>query len=102
MDTLAIISMLAISWLLLLVLLMQVRKLSSLTAKAIDLSSPVLGRIEWLQALFEQSERSAREESARNRVEQTAQAQGLRCEAVSLAAHLAGSRSAKLEASTCM
>lgn len=40
MDTLAIVSMLAISWLLLLVLFMQVRKLANLTAKAIDLSSP--------------------------------------------------------------
>ena len=97
MDTLAIVSMLAVCWLLLLVLFMQVRKLSNLTAKAIDLSSPVLGRIEWLQALWEQSERSAREESARNRVEQTAQAQGLRCEVVSLLTGIGDSVSAKLE-----
>jgi DNA recombination protein RmuC len=100
METLAIVSMLAICWLLLLVLLMQVRKLSNLTAKAIDLSSPVLGRIEWLQALLEQSERSAREESARNRVEQTAQAQGLRCEVVSLLTGVGDSVSAKLEGFT--
>jgi DNA recombination protein RmuC len=100
MDTLAIVSMLAICWLLLLALLMQVRKLSNLTAKSIDLSSPVLGRIEWLQALLEQSERSAREESARNRVEQTAQAQGLRCEVVSLLTGIGDSVSAKLEGFT--
>jgi len=42
MDTLAIVSMLAICWLMLLVLFMQARKLSNLTAKAIDLSSPSL------------------------------------------------------------
>jgi DNA recombination protein RmuC len=100
MDTLAIVSMLAICWILLLVLFMQVRKLSNLTAKAIDLSSPVLSRIEWLQALLEQSERSAREESARNRVEQTAQAQGLRCEVVSLLTGVGDSVSAKLEGFT--
>jgi DNA recombination protein RmuC len=100
MDTLAIVSMLAISWLLLLVLLMQVRKLSHLTAKAIDLSSPVLSRIEWLQALLEQSERSAREESARNRLEQTAQAQGLRSEVLSLLTGIGDSVSAKLEGFT--
>jgi DNA recombination protein RmuC len=100
MDTLAIVSMLAICWLLLLVLLMQARKLSNLTAKAIDLSSPVLSRIEWLQALLEQSERSAREETARNRVEQTAQAQGLRCEVVSLLTGVGDSVSAKLEGFT--
>jgi DNA recombination protein RmuC len=100
MDTLAIVSMLAISWLLLLVLLMQVRKLSHLTAKAIDLSSPILSRIEWLQALLEQSERSAREESARNRLEQTAQAQGLRSEVLSLLTGIGDSVSAKLEGFT--
>jgi DNA recombination protein RmuC len=100
MDTLAIVSMLAICWLLLLVLLMQARKLSNLTAKAIDLSSPVLSRIEWLQAVLEQSERSAREETARNRVEQTAQAQGLRCEIVSLLTGVGDSVSAKLEGFT--
>jgi DNA recombination protein RmuC len=100
MDTLAIVSMLAVCWLMLLVLFMQVRKLSSLTAKAIDLSSPVLSRIEWLQALFEQAERSAREETARNRVEQTAQAQGLRCEVVSLLNGVGDSVSAKLEGFT--
>jgi DNA recombination protein RmuC len=100
MDILAIVSMLAICWILLLVLFMQVRKLSNLTAKAIDLSSPVLSRIEWLQALLEQSERSAREESARNRVEQTAQAQGLRCEVVSLLTGVGDSVSAKLEGFT--
>jgi hypothetical protein len=97
METLAMVSMLAICWLLLLVLLMQVRKLSNLTAKAIDLSSPLLSRIEWLQALLEQSERSAREESARNRVEQTAQAQSLRCEVVTLLTGVGDSVSAKLE-----
>jgi len=79
---------------------MQVRKLSNLTAKAIDLSSPVLSRIEWLQALLEQSERSAREESARNRLEQTAQAQGLRSEVVSLLTGIGDSLSAKLEGFT--
>ena len=100
MDTLALVSMLVICCLLSLVLLMQVRKLSNLTAKAIDLSSPVLGRIEWLQALLEQSDRSAREESARNRVEQTAQAQGLRCEVVSLLTGVGDSVSAKLEGFT--
>ncbi len=100
MDTVAIISMLAISLLLLVLLLMQMRKLVNLTAKAIDLSSPVLGRIEWLQALLEQSERSAREESARNRVEQTTQAQGLRCEVVSLLTGVGDSVSAKLEGFT--
>jgi DNA recombination protein RmuC len=100
MDTLAIVSMLAISWLLLVMLLMQVRKLANQTAKAIDLSSPVLSRIEWLQALLEQSERSAREESARNRVEQTAQAQGLRCEVVTLLTGVGDSVSAKLEGFT--
>ena len=100
MDNLAVLSMLAICWLLLLVLLMQVRKLSNLTAKAIDLSSPVLSRIEWLQALLEQSDRSAREESARNRVEQTAQSQGLRCEVVSLLTGVGDSVSAKLEGFT--
>jgi DNA recombination protein RmuC len=100
MDTLAIVSMLAICWLMLLVLFMQARKLSNLTAKAIDLSSPVLSRIEWLQALLEQSERSAREESARNRVEQTAHAQGLRCEVVSLLTGVGDSVSAKLEGFT--
>jgi DNA recombination protein RmuC len=100
MDTLAIVSMLAICWLLLLVLLMQARKLSNLTAKAIDLSSPVLSRIEWLQALWEQSDRSSREETARNRVEQTAQAQGLRCEVVSLLTGVGDSVSAKLEGFT--
>src|ERR1700681_3743075 len=100
MDTLAIVSMLAVCWLMLLVLFMQMRKLSNLTAKAIDLSSPVLSRIEWLQALLEQSERSAREETARNRVEQTAQAQGLRCEVVSLLNGVGDSVSAKLEGFT--
>jgi DNA recombination protein RmuC len=100
MDTLAIVSMLAVSWLLLIVLFMQVRKLSNLTAKAIDLSSPVLSRIEWLQALLEQSERSAREESARNRLEQTTQAQGLRSEVVSLLTGVGDSVSAKLEGFT--
>jgi DNA recombination protein RmuC len=100
MDILAIVAMLATSWLLLLVLFMQMRKLSNLTAKAIDLSSPVLSRIEWLQALLEQSERSAREESARNRLEQTAQAQGLRSEVVSLLTGIGDSVSAKLEGFT--
>ncbi len=100
MDTVAIVSMLAVCWLMLLVLFMQVRKLSNLTAKAIDLSSPVLSRIEWLQALLEQSERSAREETARNRVEQTAQAQSLRCEIVSLLTGVGDSVSAKLEGFT--
>jgi DNA recombination protein RmuC len=100
MDTLAIVSMLAVCWLLLVVLFMQVRKLSNLTAKAIDLSSPVLSRIEWLQALFEQSERSAREESARNRLEQTTQAQGLRSEVMSLLTGIGDSVSAKLEGFT--
>jgi DNA recombination protein RmuC len=92
--------MLAISWLLLVVLLLQVRKLSNLTAKAIDLSSPVLNRIEWLQALVEQSDRSGRDESARNRLEQTAQAQGLRCEVVSSLTGIGDSVSAKLEGFT--
>ena len=100
MDTLAIVSMLAICWLMLLVLFMQARKLSNLTAKAIDLSSPLLSRIEWLQALLEQSERSTREESARNRVEQTTHAQGLRCEVVSLLTGVGDSVSAKLEGFT--
>src|SRR6201995_2880398 len=81
-------------------LFMQVRKLSNLIAKSIDLSSPVLSRIEWLQALLEQSERSAREDSARNRVEQTTQAQGLRCEVVSLLTGVGDSVSAKLEGFT--
>jgi hypothetical protein len=100
MDTLATVCMLAISWLLLVVLLLQVRKLSNLTAKAIDLSSPVLNRIEWLQALVEQSDRSGRDESARNRLEQTAQAQGLRCEVVSSLTGIGDSVSAKLEGFT--
>jgi DNA recombination protein RmuC len=100
MDTLATVCMLAISWLLLVVLLLQVRKLSNLTAKAIDLSSPVLNRIEWLQALVEQSDRSGRDESARNRLEQTGQAQGLRCEVVSSLTSIGDSVSAKLEGFT--
>ncbi len=100
MDTLAIVAMLAVSWLLLLVLFMQVRKLSHLTARVIDLSSPLLSRIEWLQALWEQSERSAREESARNRLEQTTLAQGLRSEVVSLLTGVGDSVSAKLEGFT--
>jgi DNA recombination protein RmuC len=100
MDTLAIVAMLAVCWLLLLVLFMQVRKLSHLTAKVIDLSSPLLSRIEWLQALWEQSERSAREESARNRLEQTTLAQGLRSEVVSLLTGVGDSVSAKLEGFT--
>ncbi len=100
MDTLAIVAMLAVSWLLLLVLFMHVRKLSHLTAKVIDLSSPLLSRIEWLQALWEQSERSGREESARNRLEQTTLAQGLRSEVVSLLTGVGDSVSAKLEGFT--
>ena len=100
MDTLAIVAMLAVSWLLSLVLFMQMRKLSNLTAKAIDLSSPILSRVEWLQALLEQSERSAREESGRNRLEQTTQAQGLRSEVVSLLAGIGESVTAKLEGFT--
>ncbi len=50
MDTVTVLSMSAISCLLLLVLLLQVRKLSNFTAKAIDLSL-VLTRIDWLQTL---------------------------------------------------
>ena len=100
MDTLTIVSMLAISCILLVVVLLQVRKLSELTAKAIDLSSPVLSRIDWLQALGEQADRSAREEIARSRLEQTAQAQGLRSEVVSSLTGIGDSVSAKVEGFT--
>ncbi len=99
MDTVAIISMLAICCLLALVVLLQVRKLSDLTGRAID-QSAVLNRIDWLQARGEQADRSARDEVARTRLEQTALAQGLRSEVVSSLTGIGDSVSGKVEAFT--
>ena len=99
MDTVTIISMLAISCLLALVVLLQVRKLSDLTGRAID-QSAVLNRIDWLQARGEQADRSARDEVARTRLEQTALAQGLRSEVVSSLTGIGDSVSGKVEGFT--
>ncbi len=71
MDTVTIIGMLAVGCLLALVALLQLRKLSDLTGRAID-QSAVLNRIDWLQARGEQADRTARDEVARTRLEQTA------------------------------
>jgi DNA recombination protein RmuC len=91
--------MLAISCLLALVVLLQVRKLSDLTGRAID-QSAVLNRIDWLQARGEQADRSARDEVARTRLEQTALAQGLRSEVVSSLTGIGDSVSGKVEGFT--
>jgi DNA recombination protein RmuC len=91
--------MLAISCLLALVVLLQVRKLSDLTGRAID-QSAVLTRIDWLQARGEQADRSARDEVARTRLEQTALAQGLRSEVVSSLTGIGDSVSGKVEGFT--
>ncbi len=99
MDTITIVGMLAITCILLLVILLQVRKLSNFTAKAIDLSL-VLTRIDWLQTLREQADRSARDEAVRSRLEQTAQSQGLRSEVVSSLTGIGDSVSSKLEGLT--
>jgi DNA recombination protein RmuC len=99
MDTVTIISMLAIGCLLALVVLLQLRKLSDLTGRAID-QSAVLNRIDWLQARGEQADRSARDEVARTRLEQTALAQGLRSEVVSSLTGIGDSLSSKVEGFT--
>jgi hypothetical protein len=96
MDMLTIMAMFAFSCLLLLVVLLQVRKLSILTAQAIDLS-PVLNRMDWLQSLRDQADRSARDEAARSRQEQNAQSQGLRTEVVSSLTGIGDSVSSKVE-----
>jgi DNA recombination protein RmuC len=98
-DTVTIISMLAICCLLALVVLLQVRKLSDLTGRAID-QSAVLNRIDWLQARGEQADRFARDEVARTRLEQTALAQGLRSEVVSSLTGIGDSVSGKVEGFT--
>ncbi len=99
MDTVTIISMLAVGCLLALVVLLQLRKLSDLTGRAID-QSAVLNRIDWLQARGEQADRSARDEVARTRLEQTALAQGLRSEVVSSLTGIGDSLSGKVEGFT--
>jgi DNA recombination protein RmuC len=99
MDTVSVISMSAVSCALLLVLLLQVRKLSNFTAKAIDLSL-VLTRIDWLQTLREQADRSAREDAARGRQEQMAQSQGLRSEVVRSLTGIGDSVSSQVEGFT--
>ncbi len=88
-----------ISCVLVLVVLLQVRKLSNFTAKAIDLSL-VLTRIDWLQTLREQADRSAREDAARGRQEQMAQSQGLRSEVVSSLTGIGDSVSSQVEGFT--
>ncbi|MGC2401765.1 MAG: DNA recombination protein RmuC [Acidobacteriaceae bacterium] len=99
MDTIVIVSLSAISCLLLLVLLLQMRKLSQLTAKAIDLSL-VLTRIDWLQTLREQADRSVREDAARGRQEQMAQSQALRSDLLNSLAGMGDSVSGKLDGFT--
>jgi DNA recombination protein RmuC len=99
MDSVTVVSMSAISCALVLVLLLQVRKLSNFTAKAIDLSL-VLTRIDWLQTLREQADRSAREDAARGRQEQLAQSQGLRSEVVSALTGIGDSVSSQVEGFT--
>lgn len=99
MDTLTVVSISAISCLLLLVLLLQMRKLSNLTAKAIDLSL-VLTRIDWLQTLREQADRAAREDAARSRQEQMAQSQAVRSELLNSLTGMGDSVSNKLEGFT--
>jgi DNA recombination protein RmuC len=99
MDTVTIISMLAIGCLLALVVLLQLRKLSDLTGRAMD-QSAVLNRIDWLQARGEQADRTARDEVARTRLEQTALAQGLRSEVVSSLTGVGDSLSGKVEGFT--
>jgi DNA recombination protein RmuC len=91
--------MLAIGCLLAVVVLLQMRKLSDLTGRAID-QSAVLNRIDWLQARGEQADRSARDEVARTRLEQTALAQGLRSEVVSSLTGIGDSVSGKVEGFT--
>jgi DNA recombination protein RmuC len=99
MDTIAIVGMCAINCLLLLVLLLQMRKLASVTGKAIDLSL-VLTRIDWLQTLREQADRAAREDAARGRQEQIGHAQALRADLQGLLAGLGDSVAAKLDGQT--
>jgi DNA recombination protein RmuC len=99
MDTVTVVSISAISCALVLVLLLQVRKLSNFTAKAIDLSL-VLTRIDWLQTLREQADRSAREDAARGRQEQLVQSQGLRSEVVSSLTGIGDSVSSQVEGFT--
>jgi DNA recombination protein RmuC len=99
MDTVTIIGMLAIGCLLALVALLQLRKLSDLTGRAMD-QSAVLNRIDWLQARGEQADRTARDEVARTRLEQTALAQGLRSEVVSSLTGVGDSLSGKVEGFT--
>jgi DNA recombination protein RmuC len=99
MDTITVVSISAISCLLLLVLLLQVRKLSSFTAKAIDLTL-VLSRIDWLQTLREQADRSAKEDATRGRQEQMTQSQALRSEVLNSLTGMADSVSNKLDGFT--
>ena len=99
MDTITVVSISTISCVLVLVVLLQVRKLSNFTAKAIDLSL-VLTRIDWLQTLREQADRSAREDAARGRQEQMAQSQGLRSEVVSSLTGIGDSVSSQVEGFT--
>ena len=99
MDTVTIIGMLAVGCLLALVALLQLRKLSDLTGRAID-QSAVLNRIDWLQARGEQADRTARDEVTRTRLEQTALAQGLRSEVVSSLTGIGDSLSGKVEGFT--
>jgi DNA recombination protein RmuC len=96
MDTITVVGMSAFSCLLLLVLLLQIRKLASLTGKAIDLSL-VLTRIDWLQTLREQADRAAREDSARGRQEQLAQFQALRTDILNSMAGMGDSVANKLD-----
>ncbi len=95
----AIVSMLAVSCLLLLLVLFRMRKLSTLAGKETDLS-PVLNDLNKLQAFQVQADRSAHDEFSRNRQEQTAQSQGLRSEVVSSLTGIGDSLSTKIEVLT--
>jgi DNA recombination protein RmuC len=99
MAIFVIVSLLALSCLLLLLVLFQVRKFSNLASKEIDLSA-VLNDIDKLQAFQIQADRSARDEFSRSRQEQTVQSQGLRSEVVDSLTAIGDSVSSKVDGLT--
>ena len=99
MTTFAIVAVVLFSCLLLLLVLFQIRKLSGVAGKEIDLL-PVLNRIDNLRTFQEQADRSARDEISRSRQEQTAQSQGLRGEVVNSLTGIGESVSGRVEGLT--
>jgi DNA recombination protein RmuC len=77
----------------------QLKKISSLARKEMDLA-PVLSGIHVLQTGQEQVDRSVRDEISRNRQEQSTQAQALRSEVVTSLTDIGDSMSSKVEGLT--